>query len=161
VIETDYPDQTSVKNAYDGPGNLASVTDQAGNVVRYTYDAANQLKTVVQVNSPNSPQNTNQYSYDLLGNLTNLTDERGNTTVNAFNVLYEPTQKILPDNTLYETRTYDEAGNLSQLTHFNGKTTTYTYDALNRLLGRSTPGEASDSVSFTYTVSVRSSHLSS
>ena len=149
MIETDYPDQTSVKNTYDGPGNLASVTDQAGKVVQYTYDAANQLKTVVQVNSPNSPQNTNQYSYDLLGNLTNLTDERGNTTVNAFNVLYEPTQKILPDNTLYETRTYDEAGNLQTLTHFNGKTTTYTYDALNRLLSRATPGEAA--VSFTYT----------
>jgi RHS repeat-associated protein len=150
LTETDYPDQTSVKNTYDGPGNLASVTDQAQNVVQYTYDAANQLKTVEQVNSPNSPQNTNQYTYDLLGNLTNLTDENGNTTVNAFNVLYEPTQKTLPA-AQTETRTYDEAGNLQTLTHFNGKTTTYTYDKLNRLLGRSTPGEASDSVSFTYT----------
>ena len=77
LIETDYPDQTSVENTYDGPGNLASVTDQNQNVVQYTYDAANQLKTVVQVNSPySSPQNTNRYGYDPLGNLTGLTDER-------------------------------------------------------------------------------------
>jgi YD repeat-containing protein len=33
--------------------------------------------------------------------------------------------------------------------HFNGVTTTYTYDSLNRLLSRATPGEPT--VSFTYT----------
>ena len=65
----DYPDGTSVKNSYDGPGNLASVIDQAGNEVDYTYDAANQLKTVVQKNHPNPSHNTNSYSYDGLGNL--------------------------------------------------------------------------------------------
>ena len=57
--------------------------------------------------------------------------------------------KVLPDLTLKETRIYDNAGNLSQLTHFNGAVTTYTYDALNRLLSRATPGEPT--VSFTYT----------
>ena len=51
-----YPDRTTVTNAYDGPGNLITVTDQAGNMVQYTYDAANQLKTVVQVNSPKHQQ---------------------------------------------------------------------------------------------------------
>ena len=51
-------------NAYDGPGNLATVTDQAGNHVKYTYDAANQFKTVVQVNSPNTAHNTTIYGYD-------------------------------------------------------------------------------------------------
>jgi YD repeat-containing protein len=38
---------------------------------------------------------------------------------------------------------------LASLTHFNGVTTTYTYDSLNRLLSRATPGEAT--VIFTYT----------
>lgn len=37
------PDQTSKSNGYDGPGDLTSVTDQAGNVVQYNYDAANEL----------------------------------------------------------------------------------------------------------------------
>jgi YD repeat-containing protein len=51
---------------------------------------------------------------------------------------------------LTESRYYDPAGNLTSLTHFNGATATYTYDALNRLLSRSTPGAAA--VSFTYTL---------
>jgi len=138
-----------VVNTYDGPGNLASVTDQAGNVVQYTYDGANQLKTVVQLNHPNPANNTNSYGYDNLGNLTGLTDENQHTTQNSFDMFNEAVSKTLPDQTLTETRQYDAAGNLVSLTHFNGKTTTYTYDALNRLLTRTTPGEAP--VSFTYT----------
>jgi YD repeat-containing protein len=136
-------------NAYDGPGNLASVTDQAGNAVQYSYDAANQLSTVVQTASPNTSNNTNSYAYDPLGNLTGLTDENLHTTQNAFDLLNEPVQKTVPDGTLTETRNYDNNGNLVSLTHFNGVTTTYTYDALNRLLSRATPGETA--VSFTYT----------
>lgn len=58
-------------------------------------------------------------------------------------------QKTLPDKTLTETRAYDAAGNLVALTHFNGVTTTYSYDALNRLTSRVTPGEPA--VSFAYT----------
>jgi RHS repeat-associated protein len=149
LIKTTNPDNTTVINTYDGPGNLASVTDQASNTVQYTYDAANQLKTVVQTASPNTSNNTNLYGYDPLGNLTGLTDENIHTTVNAFNFFNQPVQKILPDQTLTETRSYNAAGNLVSLTHFNGVTTAYTYDALNRLLTRTTPGEAP--VSFTYT----------
>jgi RHS repeat-associated protein len=149
LTKTIYPDSTTVVNTYDGPGNLASVTDQAGNQVQYTYDAANELKTVVQVNHPNPSNNTNYYGYDPLGNLTGLTDENLHTTVNFFDVLNEPVQKVLPDQTLTESRQYDPAGNLISLTHFNGITTSYTYDTLNRLLTRTTPGEAP--VSFTYT----------
>jgi RHS repeat-associated protein len=73
----------------------------------------------------------------------------GHITANSFNAFNELTFKILPDQTHTETRTYDAAGNLYQLTHFNGAVTTYTYDALNRLLSRATPGEPT--VSFTYT----------
>jgi YD repeat-containing protein len=47
LVETDYPDGKKKTNTYDGPGNLSSVTDQAGNQVQYTYDAANQLKSVI------------------------------------------------------------------------------------------------------------------
>ena len=146
---TTYPDGTTTTNAYDGPGNLAGVTDQAGNQVQYTYDAANQLHTVVQLASPNTGNNSNTYGYDNDGNLITLSDENGHTTQDAFNLLYEQTSKTLPDGTLTETRTYDNNGNLATVTHFNGVTTTYTYDSLNRLLSRSTPGEAT--VSNTYT----------
>ena len=90
---TTYPDQTTTVDAYDGPGNLASVTDQAGAVVQYTYDAANQLKTVVQTASPNTANNTNYYGYDPLGNLTGLTDENLHTTQNLFD-LYGDTEAL-------------------------------------------------------------------
>ena len=146
---TSYPDTTTKTNAYDGPGNLASVTDQAQNVVQYTYDAANQLINVVQVNSPNSPANTTIYGYDANGNPITLEDANIHTTFNVYDLLSELTTKTLPDGTHTETRTYDNNGNLATVTHFNGTTTTYTYDALNRLLSRSTPGETT--VSHTYT----------
>jgi RHS repeat-associated protein len=149
LVKTINPDTTTVTNTYDGPGNLASITDQAENVVQYTYDAANQLKTVVQVNHPNPSNNTNYYGYDSLGNLAGLTDENLHTTQNGFDLFSDLVSKTLPDGTLTETRQYDAAGNLVSLTHFNGVTTTYTYDALNRLLTLSTPGEPT--VSFTYT----------
>ena len=117
--------------------------------MQYTYDPANQLKTVVQLNHPNPSNNTNTYGYDPLGNLTALTDENLHTTQNIFDLFNEPVSKTLPDGTLTETRQYDAAGNLVSLTHFNGVTTTYTYDAENRLLTRATPGEPT--ASFTYT----------
>jgi RHS repeat-associated protein len=141
-----------VVNTYDGPGNLASVTDQAGNVVNYTYDAANQLQSVVQVNSPNAPQNTTAYGYDPLGNLASLSDANSHVTANGFDLLSELKTKTLPDGSLTETRSYDPSGNLVSLQHFNGKTTTYAYDPLNRMTTRTPdPTLNEPTISFTYT----------
>jgi RHS repeat-associated protein len=123
--------------------------DEANNQVQYTYDAANQLTSVVQVNSPNSPANTTTVGYDADGNPITLEDANLHTTVSNFDLLGEVTAKTLPDATLTETRQYDQNGNLTSLTHFNGIVTSYSYDSLNRLLSRATPGETT--VSFTYT----------
>lgn len=76
-------------------------------------------------------------------------DANSHTSIEDYDLLSELTQKTLPDGTLTETRTYDNNGNPVTVAHFNGMTTTYTYDALNRLLSRATPGETT--VSFTYT----------
>ena len=133
---TTYHDQTTTTNAYDGPGNLAGNTDQAGNQVQYTYDGANQLKTVVQLNSPNTGNNTNTYGYDNDGKLSTLSDENDHTTQNAFDLAYEMTSKVLPDGSSTERHGYDDNGNLNSLTHFSGTTTSYTYDPLNRLLSK-------------------------
>jgi YD repeat-containing protein len=127
------------------------VTDQASNVVQYNYDVANELQSVVQLNSPNTSVNTTSYSYDPLGDLAALTDADGHTTQNAFDLLSEPVSRVLPRSQT-ETRQYDAAGNLIALTHFNGKTTTYTHDDLNRLLTRTPDSSTGESaVSFTYT----------
>jgi YD repeat-containing protein len=118
------------------------------NRIEYTYDAANQLSSVVQTNSPNTA-NTTIYGYDANGNPIVLEDANSHETLQSFDLLSELTGKTLPDGTLTETRTYDNNGNLASVTHFNGVTTTYTYDSLNRLLSRATSGETT--VSFTYT----------
>jgi RHS repeat-associated protein len=128
------------------------VSDQASNIVNYTYDAANQLQSVQQVKSPNTGQNTTSYAYDPLGDLSSSTDANSHITLNGYDLLGEITSKKLPDGTLTESRTYDAAGNLKTVTHFNGKTTAYAYDSLNRLLSR-TPDSilGEPTVSFTYT----------
>jgi RHS repeat-associated protein len=152
LVQTTYPDSTTVTNRYDGPGNLVSVTDQSGNQTQYTYDAANQLKSVVQVNSPNTGNNTTVYGYDPDGNLTALTDANGHTTSNSYDLLYQLRTKTLPDGASTETRSYDPAGNLLSLKHFSSYTTSYTYDNLNRLLTRTPdPSLGEPTVSFTYT----------
>jgi len=55
------------------------MTDQAGNVVQYTYDAANQLRSVIQVNHPDPSHNTTAYGYDSDGNQTATTDANTHT----------------------------------------------------------------------------------
>ena len=77
----------------------------------------------------------------------------GHVTQNTFNLFSQLTTKTLPDGSLTETRQYDPSGNLISLSHFNGVITSYTYDSLNRLLTRATPGEPA--VSFTYTATVK------
>jgi YD repeat-containing protein len=89
----------------------------------------------VQVNSPNTSNNTNSYNYDSLGNLSGLTDENLHTTQNAFDLLLEPISKTLPDGMLTETRSYDAAGNVASMTssNTNGASVSYTYDDVGRL----------------------------
>jgi YD repeat-containing protein len=111
----------------------------------------NQLRTVVQLNSPNTGNNTTNYGYDNDGNLITLSDENGHTTQNAFDLAYEMTSKTLPDGSSTESLSYDNNGNLSSLTHFSGTTTTYTYDPLNRLLSKiPDPSLSETTESFTY-----------
>ena len=120
--------------------------------LNYTYDAANQLQSVIQTSSPNTA-NTTAYGYDPLGNLASLTDANSHSTQNVFDIFSDITGKTLPDGSLQESRAYDASGNLTQLTHFSGKTTTYAYDALNRLTTR-TPDPTlvtEPVVAFTYT----------
>jgi YD repeat-containing protein len=108
------------------------VTDQAGKVVQYTYDAANQLQSVIQTAHPDPSHNTTLYGYDPNGNLSTLTDANTHTTQNAFDQLSQLQTETMPAGQT-QTRTYDYAGNLTSLIDYNGHKTTYTYDSLNRL----------------------------
>ena len=85
------------------------MTDQNGNEVQYAYDAANQLQSVTQTNSPNAPNNVTSYGYNVLGDITGLTDANSHLTENAFDLLSQPISKTLPDGSLTETRSTTRA----------------------------------------------------
>ena len=143
-----YPDQTTEINSYDGPGNLISVTDQAGNTVQYTYDAANQLINVVQLNHPNPSSQHHLLRLRRHGN-----PSRSKTQHAHHGQRLRPLERADAEDAAR--RHADRDAHLrrrrqSRLGHaLQRRDTTYTYDALNRLLTRATPGETT--VSFTYT----------
>lgn len=79
------------------------------------------MRSVVQVNSPNTGANTNNYGFDNDGNLITLADENGHTTQYSFDLANERTAATLPDGSLTESRSYDANGNLTSLAHFSGE----------------------------------------
>jgi RHS repeat-associated protein len=117
---------SAVNYSYDLDGNLASTTDENGNVTQYSYDNRNRR---VQTIDPLG--NTTTITYDGDGDLISTTDARKNTTTYS----YDPDNRLLTKvDALGDvtTRTYDAAGNLTSLTDPNGNKTRYIYDSLNR-----------------------------
>ena len=112
--------------AYDGSGNLKSVTDANSNVTEYLYDQFNRLWQVIQPGNA-----TTVYGYDIHGNLASVTDAEGHVTLYVYDDMGRLVETDSPDtgNTLYS---YDEAGNLRFKTH-NGQVVEYRYDLLGRL----------------------------
>jgi RHS repeat-associated protein len=128
------PDGNAVTLAYDGRGNLTSVssaaltatksfaydaknditrvTDALGKITSSTYDGAGNLTAIVQ-----DGETVARYAYDPAGRRTGSTDGRGGTTSFA----------------------YDTQGNLVSLTDPLGAKTTFAYDAAGRLVTRTDP----------------------
>jgi YD repeat-containing protein len=113
--------------AYDGVGNLLSVTESAKTVanVGYTYDALNRVVTET------SQGRTHTYVYDLAGNRLSTvyggTSRTLTSTYDALNRLGTMTES--GRETQYA---YDLNGNVVQKTAPNGDTEATAYDALNR-----------------------------
>jgi RHS repeat-associated protein len=93
-------------------GKLVSVTDNAGAVIAYAYDA--------------------------FENLTATTDPAGNVTRLEYDVRGRKTRMIDPNLGTW-TYAYDVLGLLRQQVNARGQTTTLTYDLLNRLKTRAEP----------------------
>lgn len=132
-IVTDY--------AYDGAGNLVTVTDTLGRATQYQYDAADRLTGVIQPLST-----TTSFAYDAAGNLTSVTDPLGNASSFTYDALNRQAtaQDPLLNTTSYG---YDSRGNLTSVTDANGVVTKYEYDSLNRLtavVNNSLPGVQPD-----------------
>jgi len=119
---------------YDPAGNRTSITDKNGNITNYTYDS---LSRLISITTPLG--NQTQYTYDFMGNTLTETDANLNTTTYIYNSRNELIKATFPDasNNNY---VYDDDGNLTQSFNIGGSedSTTYVYDALNRLISKST-----------------------
>ncbi|MEO0582462.1 MAG: RHS repeat-associated core domain-containing protein [Bacteroidota bacterium] len=120
---------------YDAEDNLTKVVDENGYGTEYIYDGLDRLIGV------DDSAGITVYEYDGVGNLTQMTDANGHISTfsyNGDNLLVEESD---PEGNTVQ-YTYDSNRNLIQKIDPNGQVTTYTYDALNRLTGRSYPGNS-------------------
>lgn len=134
------PDGASIISSY--AGNELTVTDQAGNTKRNVTDAFGRLVRVTE--DPNGLGYQTNYTYDALDNLTTVV-QGGQTRSYAYDSLSRLTSITNPENGTISYQ-YDANGNLLQRTDARGIVTTNVYDALNRVKSRSysdgTPSES-------------------
>ena len=107
--------------AYDNVGQLVSTTRPSGAVDAFGYDAMGNQNAYT-----NSENHVYRTGYDSLGRVV--------ATTNALGVRVA-------------SMTYDKNGNLTQAVDGNGVARSFTYDALDRLVSRTTPDETA---TFTY-----------
>ncbi len=111
-------------------GEVASVTDGAGNIQAYTYDILSRVKEV----SDNTSGTSVNYTYNNLDSLQKISRAQFDY-VFAYDSLGRMTQVKAGSNTLV-THAYDsQTGNLVETTFGNNQALQYTYDALDRLQG--------------------------
>lgn len=134
----------------DGNGNIASSTDNAGNVVSYSYDGLNRILSEQQTTG-GTLNYTFQYdgtdSYTHTNPLGNLTFSKNNNASAAESLSYDSMERItnenvcVPGNCAFGTSginiaaKYDYAGNLVQLTYPDGRIIQPTVDTANRPTG--------------------------
>ncbi|GMV95138.1 MAG: hypothetical protein AMXMBFR82_49160 [Candidatus Hydrogenedentota bacterium] len=117
--------------AYDGAGNVTSMTDYHGNTTAYTYTDRNELSTLTApgtktwtfhyndigqptyYNIPNGM--TTNYAYDTRNRLTAIEHKDGSTVLDGF------------------TYALDDVGNITSTTHEDGSFWEYLYDGRYRL----------------------------
>ncbi len=142
-------------------GNVAAVTDAAGNLTIYGYDTENNMVAITtdagteetqfaydalgRVTSVTFPSTLSEsYSYDAMNNLLSKTD-RKQQTINyggacpersRRNALYRLTSKTYPDQTAVN-YVYDPLSRLTQVSDPSGNYS-FTYDNVGRLTGTGT-----------------------
>jgi YD repeat-containing protein len=137
-------------------GNTTTSADEAGVTRTNTVDGLGRLVTVVE----NGIGATTSYSYDVLGNLTSVTQSGVSGRSFAYNSLSRLVSATNPESglTCYGlivsaacAASYDGNGNLLNRTDARGAVAAMTYDAVNRLTGKSYSGAASaPSVTYSY-----------
>ncbi|WP_171040821.1 Ig-like domain-containing protein [Marinobacter alexandrii] len=126
VIETHYPDGSTVYNEYDVAGNPTATVDALGRRTEYVYDAfGRETETYF-------PDGTVAFkTYDAEGNVATETDRLGRITRYTYDALNRVVRTDYADGSHTATG-YDAAGRVVSETDANGNVTTYEYDAAGR-----------------------------
>ncbi|MCP4557313.1 MAG: RHS repeat protein, partial [Herbaspirillum sp.] len=144
-----------LRYAYDANGNRTQLTDLAGEVTTYSYDALNRMSTVVTtagiteynyyrdsrlkaISYPNGT--TASYIYDDSGRVQSIDNRHTGTLVSSFGYTYDRNGNRVeqiethsgqaPETTTYD---YDAADRLTEVV-YPEKTTSYTYDGVSNRL---------------------------
>lgn len=137
------PDSGTITYAYDADGNLASMTDQAGNVTKYTYNKSHGLTDIKDPRGITPLRN----EYDNSGRLMAHTDSYGKRIEYTHDIAGR--QEVVKDRngnlTVY---IYDEKGRVLQKTDPQGNTTSFTYDTVGNKLTETDP--LGNTTSWTY-----------
>jgi RHS repeat-associated protein len=120
-----YPDNRQVRIAYSSfsPWLIESVYDRSALVTRYEYDFLNRL---IATHYHDGSVIRNEYDAD--GNLIRLIDENSNVTSFEYDDMNRMTRRTFGDSKM-ETYKYDAAGLLIKTTGARGIAASYTYDA--------------------------------
>lgn len=150
--------------SYDPNGNITSTTDNAGNVVNYTFDALNRPLSESQASGGVS------YSYQYDGTdgyshtnpLGKLTYSVNNNASAGASLSYDSMGRLTNQNDCLPTNctfgaaginvsaTYDLAGNVNSLTYPDSRSVSQSFDSANRLTGVQCTNWCSPSVGAPY-----------
>jgi len=118
--------------AYDGRGNRLSVTDAAGKITQFQYDAMNR---VILITYPTSPATTVQFHYDWRGRRDYIIDQNSHKTTYAYDdadrlISVTDAQSPTAGVTTYK---YDTESNLTDIYDANSDHTIFYYNAHHQL----------------------------
>ncbi|WP_396447698.1 LamG-like jellyroll fold domain-containing protein [Actinomadura sp.] len=148
---------------YFHTGDVASVTDAAGKITRFTYDGLGRVLTSTEVSDTYPAGLTTSYTYNKMGQVLTKTDPPVTNrvtgavhtakTTNAYNANGDVTSTTVADTTGGDaSRTthtgYNEHGQITSRTDPLGRVTEFTYDAYGNKATEKSPGGIT--VAYTY-----------
>jgi len=142
LYQTIDPNKGITQFNYDSEGHLLTLTDANNHATTYTYDPNGRVLT-----QANALKYTTTYVYDPVGNVTSRQDANGKTTGYVYDALNRLTNINYPDSTSV-VNVYDALSRKTTMTDATGQTS-YTYDPLDRLLTKTSPG-TNNTITYTY-----------
>jgi RHS repeat-associated protein len=130
---------------YDPDGNALTIADPDNNQTQQSFDALNRVSTITYP----APGGFAAIAYDPHDRVLTVTDPNSNVTSYVYDGFGDAIQQTSPD-TATTVYVYDADGNLTRKTDAAGAIANNTFDALDRVLTTTYPGDASENIAYTY-----------